>query len=148
MVKPWSRVGDELDRAVELLGRQRDQRGARRHLRLGAERAADEGADHVHLVGVDPELLRDAVLEPIDELARLIDRQLVVAPYAGGGEQLERIVMLRRRGVFGIELDLGRGERRFGVARLRQFLVPLADLAGVLLVTPGEPNVALGLSAA
>ena len=47
---------------------------------LRAERAADIGADDANLSGVDAELLGHAVLEPIDELARLIDRQPVVVP--------------------------------------------------------------------
>ena len=56
----------------------------------------------MHLVGIDAEPLGDAVLEPVDELARLIDRQLVAGPDAGGREQLHRIVMLRRRGILAL----------------------------------------------
>src|SRR5690349_22633176 len=40
---------DQLDRAVELFCRQRDEAGARRQLRLRTERAADEVADGVYL---------------------------------------------------------------------------------------------------
>ena len=94
---------DELDRPVEPSGRERDERRARRHHALRAERAADIAADHTHLVRLDAEPLRDAILEAVDELARLIDGELVVRPHAGGREQLDRVVVLRRRLVFRID---------------------------------------------
>ena len=59
------------------------------------------------LSGSMPSFLRRAVLEAVHELAGLVDRQFVVVPDRGRGEQLDRVVMLGRRGVGGVELDLG-----------------------------------------
>src|SRR5439155_21346447 len=74
--------GDELDRAVELTCSQRHQRRARGHRAFGTEGATHKAAHHVNLVCVDAEPLRNAGLEAIDELARLMDRDLVAGPDA------------------------------------------------------------------
>src|SRR5437868_843106 len=71
---------DELDRSIDLFCSKRNQSRARRQLSLGAERAADKRADDMNSLGIDTERLRDAVLETVYELARLIDRQFAVAP--------------------------------------------------------------------
>src|SRR2546421_479079 len=55
--------GDKLDRPVELLGRERHQRGARRYGAFGAEGTAHEAAHYVYLVGIDAEPLRNCVLK-------------------------------------------------------------------------------------
>ena len=90
--------------------------------------------DHADLFRLDAEPLRDAVLQPVDELARLVDRQLIAGPHAGGGEQLDRIVVLRRRAVFRIDLDVGAADRRLGIAGLRQILVLLRDFGRIFLL--------------
>ncbi len=69
-----------------------------------------------------PSLLRHIVLKAVNVLARLVDGELVIRPHAGGREQLDRIVVLGRRSVFGLDRHLGRRERGFGIAGLRQFL--------------------------
>ena len=123
MVKPCARVATSLTGPVEPLGGERDHRGARRHRALRAKRAADKAGDDAHLLRLDAEPRRHAVLQPIDELARLIDGETIVGPHAGGGEQFDRIVMLGRRAVFGVDHDLGAGNGACGVAGLRQVLV-------------------------
>jgi hypothetical protein len=92
----------------------------------------DKGAHNPDLVGGDTEFLRDAVLEPVYELAGLVDRQLVVVPDTGGGEKFDGVVVLGRRLVFGLEGHLGRGNRRVGIARFRKLLGALIDFARVL----------------
>ena len=82
MVKPWSRVATSFTGRLSFFAAKRHEPGARRQLRLGAERAADERADDMHLGRIDAELLGDAVLQAVHELARLIDRQFAVAPEA------------------------------------------------------------------
>ncbi len=130
--EPLIARGNELDRAVEPAGRERNERGARRHGALGPERTADKMAHHMNLVGIDAEALGDAVLEAIDELARLVDGELVAFPHAGGGEQLKRIVMLRRGAVFRVDRDVRGGERGLGVTLVRQLAMLRGGLGGVL----------------
>src|SRR4029078_1858599 len=98
-----------------------------------AEGAPDKGVDHADLSRVDAELFRRAVLEPVNELARLIDATLVVVPDARRGEELDRIVMLRGRRIFLIDRNVGRGQRRLDIARRRRFLDPLGNFGGVVL---------------
>jgi hypothetical protein len=126
--------GNELDRPVEPLGSERDQRGAGRHGSFRAERTAHIGAHHVNSIGIDAEPMSHAVLESIDELARLIDGQLIAGPRAGRGKQLHRIVMLRRGGVFGLHQHVGTGKRRLGITLARKILVPRRDLGGILFL--------------
>ena len=136
MVKPWSRLATSLTGTVQPFGGERNEPGARRQLSLRAEGAADKGADDANLSGVDAELLGHAVLEPIDELARLINGQPVVVPGAGRGEELDRIVVLGGRRIFRIDGDVGRRQRRLDVAGGRRFLDPLGDLGRVVLGQP------------
>ena len=140
-------AGDELDRAVEPFGGERNEPGAWRQLPFRAEGAADKRVDDADLSRVDAERFGGAVLEPINELARLIDGQPVVLPGAGRGEELDRIVMLGGRRIFLINHDVGLGERRVDIAGGRRFLDALRDLGGVVSVSPGASKVALGVSA-
>src|SRR5437773_79351 len=75
--------GDELDRAIALPSRERDERRARRHVTSGPECATHVVAHHADFVRIDAEPLGNAVLEPIDELARLMHGELVTRPHAG-----------------------------------------------------------------
>ncbi len=114
-------AGCQLDRPVHPLGRQRDQGRALGQRSARAERAADVGRDEVHIVGRDAELLGHARLGPPDVLARLPDGQLAARPGAGGGEQLDRIVVLGGRGIARVDLDRRLGEGCSGVALLLRF---------------------------
>src|SRR5579872_1201538 len=64
--------GNELYGPVEPFGRKRNHGGAGRHHTLRAKRATDIVADDTNLFRLDAEPLRHAVLQPINELARLI----------------------------------------------------------------------------
>src|SRR5438067_9997611 len=121
--------GDQLDRTVQPARRDRDQRGALGQRAARAEGAADEGRNDMYFLGVDAELLGEAVLEAGDVLAPLPHRQLAVGPGAAGGEQLDRIVVLGRRRVMLVELDRRGGEGRVGVAD-RRVLIALRDILG------------------
>src|SRR4051812_5485271 len=94
--------GHQLYRPIEPFCRQCDQRGARRHLTSRAKCPADIGTDHAYLVWLYVERFRDAVLEAVNKLAWLIDRERAVGPCTGRGEQLDRIVVLCRRRIFSI----------------------------------------------
>jgi hypothetical protein len=76
---------DQLHWPPEAAGRQRDQRRARRHRGLGPERATDEGTDDADVVGRHAQLLRNAMLQAVHHLARLVDRELVAGPQARRG---------------------------------------------------------------
>src|SRR5205085_5770256 len=114
--------GDQLDRTVQPARRDRDQRGALGQRAARAEGAADEGRNDMYFLGVDAELLGEAVLEAGDVLAPLPHRQLAVGPGAAGGEQLDRIVVLGRRRVMRIGRHRGAGERILGIAYRRILL--------------------------
>jgi hypothetical protein len=59
------------------------------------------------------------VLQTDHELARLVHRQLVAVPFGGGGEQLQRVVVLGRRGIALVDPHRRGGEGGLGVADLR-----------------------------
>ena len=109
----------QLDRTAEALGCQRDPCRARGHVASRAERAADEPRHGPHVGVAHSELRRDGTLEPPHELGRLIDRQLLAIPGTGGGEQLQRVVVLRRRIVVGLHADRRGGKGGGKVAFLR-----------------------------
>ena len=112
MVKPCSRV------AASLTGRpSRLAATATSAVRCGqgalrAESAADIAADHADIVRLNPKLLGEAVLHAVDVLARLVERSACRRPDAGRGEQLDRIMVLGRRRIAGVDFDRRRGERR------------------------------------
>ena len=83
----------------------------------------------MYFLGVDAELLGEAVLEAGDVLAPLPHRQLAVGPGAAGGEQLDRIVVLGRRRVMRIGRHRGAGERSLGIAD-RRILIIARDVLG------------------
>src|SRR6266436_1754727 len=60
--------GDELDWAVEALGRESDQRGTRRHCTFRTERPTHERAHDVHLVRIRSKPPSDVVLQSINKL--------------------------------------------------------------------------------
>jgi hypothetical protein len=86
---------------------------------LGAERTADISRDDADIRRIEAELASDRRLRPPHHLAGLIDRQLRPFPHASGGEQLDRIVVLCRGLIAGLNLDRSGGEGRLGVAFLR-----------------------------
>ena len=87
----------ELHRPAESAGCDRDNRGPLSQGTLGAEGGAHIATHNPDLTGLDAKLGCEPVLDPIDILARLVDRQLRAIPDALGGEQFDRIVMLGRR---------------------------------------------------
>src|SRR6267154_4827206 len=117
--------GDELDWAVEALGRESDHRGTRRHRAFRTERPTNKGAHDIHLVGIRTKPPSDVVLQSVHELTRLTDRKLIIRPGARRCEQLDRVVVLRRRGVFDVDCHLGAIERSFDVADARQLAIHL-----------------------
>ena len=148
MVKPWSRVATSLTGRLSFFAAKATSPVRGVNCALEPNAPPTNGLTTCTLSGSDAELLGDAVLQAVHELARLVDRQLAVAPRRRGGEQLDRVVMLGRRAVFGFELDLGRSEGGLGVAGLRQILgASRLTLLASSSVTPGESNVALGFSA-
>src|SRR5258708_25183279 len=94
--------GDELDWPVEALGRESDHRGTRRHRAFRTERPTNKGAHDIHLVGIRSKPPSDVVLQSVYKLARLTDRKLIIRPGARRCEQLARVVVLGRRGVFDV----------------------------------------------
>ena len=89
------------------------------------------GLTDAHLFRIDAELLGEAVFQAVDELARLVHRQLVVVPDAGRREQLHRIVVLGRRRVLAVDRDRRCREGGLGVAE-RRVLVRLVDVGDSL----------------
>ena len=75
------------------------------------------------LLGVDAELLSQSILEPGYVLAALPHRQVAVGPGAAGGEQLDRVVVLGRRGIMLINRHRRTGEGGLGVADLRVLVI-------------------------
>ena len=84
---------------------------------------------------INAHFLRGIGFQAVHELARLIDRPFFVLPDAGRRRQLDRIVMLGRRLIFGFELDLRSAVGGFRISGLRNvFLfadVLFADACGV-----------------
>src|SRR5258708_11534164 len=58
--------GDELDRAVDALGRDSDHRGTRRHCAFRTECPTNKGAHDVHLVGIRRKPPRDVGLQSVN----------------------------------------------------------------------------------
>src|SRR5260221_11845133 len=83
--------GDELDWAVEALGRESDHRGTRRHRAFRTEPPTNKGADHFHLVGIRSKPPSDVVLQSVNKLARITDRTLIFRPRARGLDTLDRV---------------------------------------------------------
>ena len=75
--------------------------------------------------GSIPSRSRNAVFQPINELARLIDSEQIPGPGTGGREQFDRIVVLYWCFIFYIDLDIGTVDGSRGVACLRQVLMLL-----------------------
>ena len=117
----------QLDRPADTPRRDRDQRRPRGHRPLRAERPAQKAAHDPHVFRAHSKLFGETVLEPVDELARLEHGELAVAPGAGGGEELHRIVMLGWRPVFRVDFDRRGAEGALGVAE-RRVLVLLVDV--------------------
>ncbi len=98
---------DQLDRAAQAPRNAGDDGRAWRHRALRAEAAADIGIDDANLAGIDTELVGYAVFQTVNVLARLVDDQAVAIPHTTGGEQLHRIMVLRRRLIGSDQLHLG-----------------------------------------
>ncbi len=119
MVKPWSRV------VISLSGRPicraaRATMAVRWVMRAAAaESAADEGRDHMDIVGRHAELLRQAGLEAPHVLARLPHGQLAAVPGTGGGEQLDGVVVLGGGRIAHVDLHRRAGIGCLGVAHRR-----------------------------
>ena len=118
--------GNELDWPIEPFGRQSNKSGARRKLGLRPECTADEGTDRMNIGDVDTHLFRGIRLQPIHELAWLVDRQLIVTPDACRREQFDWIVVLGRRFVLGLKPNIGRGIGLLGVTGLRKSFIGCA----------------------
>src|SRR6267154_1849134 len=131
---------NELDWSVEALGRESDQSGTWRHCALRTERPTNEGAHDFHLVGIRSEPPSDVVLQSVNKLARLTDRELIIHPRARGCEQLEWVVVLRRRGVFDVDCHFGATERSFDVADARQLPVHFRNFGGVVFRQARRPE--------
>ena len=103
---------------------------------LRAEPAAHELADHADALGIELERLGDGRAGVVDGLGRAPEREPVLAPVGDGGVRLHRVVELGGREVLGLDLDLGRRQRRVGVAalvlgRVHQEVLPLERLVDV-----------------
>src|SRR5580704_15550744 len=83
--------GNEFHRTIKPPRRDRDQRRTLGQRAARAEGATDKRRYDMDFVGVDAELLGEAVLKPGDVLARFPDRQLAVGPSAARCEQLDRV---------------------------------------------------------
>ncbi len=100
---------DELHGASHAPGGHRDPCGPRTR-GLRTEGAADVARHDAHQVRIHAELLRHACLGAPHGLGGLIDGQLRAIPRAGSGEQLDGIVVLRGRGIAGVNPDRCSGE--------------------------------------
>jgi hypothetical protein len=116
--------GDELDWAVEPLCRKSNQAGSRRHRRFRTERPTNKGAHDFYFIGIRRNPSGNAVLQSIDKLAWLMDRKRIIHPGARGCEQLDRVVVLRRRGVFDIDGHFGAIKSSFDIADGRKLTDP------------------------
>ena len=110
-------AGDrEPDRPPHMLGGHRGQGHVRPHHRLAAERAADEPGQDPDLGRGDPEQRGHGQLDRLDALARVIQRQLVAVPHRGGGQHLQRVVVVGGEPEPGTHADLGSREPGVDVA--------------------------------
>ena len=89
--------GLQLDWPAHTPSGNRHKGGARCDGSFRAEGTAHKGTDHVHVHRIDTELLRDPVLQSMHELTGFINRELLPIPGAARREQLDGIVVLRRR---------------------------------------------------
>ena len=99
-----------LHRPVELARRDRRQDGVGVDPELGAEAAADEGADQPHILDRDLQGPGDRVASLIEHLVRGVKGELVALPHGQRGMRLHHRVALQRRGVGHVELHRRRGE--------------------------------------
>ena len=106
-----------------------------------------KGRNNANLLGIDAELLGQAVFETGHVLAALPHGQLAVSPGAARRKQLDRVVMLGRRLITRIDLDVGRIERRVDIAKARVFML-LVDGGDRHNSAPGLSKEAEGASAA
>ena len=86
--------GHQLERPADLLRRHRHDGSALGERAARAEGAAHEGRDRANLLRRDAQLMRNAVLDAIHVLARFPHGEPVAVPGAGGGEKLQRVVVL------------------------------------------------------
>jgi hypothetical protein len=97
--------GHQLHRPPESAGCDCNNCGSLGQCSLGTEGSPDIAADDPDLAGLDAKLGGEPVLDAIDILARLMDRQLRAIPDALRGEQFDRVVMLRRSRIAGGDFD-------------------------------------------
>ena len=95
---------------------QRTDRGVLGQRQLRAEMAADKMRDDPHLVRSQSELRRQPMLHGADVPRRFEHRQPITLPHARGAWQLDRVVVLDRRRIAGIDPRRRIGERSFQIA--------------------------------
>ncbi len=118
----------EADRAIDALCSERNQRRSRSRAAARAEAAADKPRLHANVLDGNTQLPRDGAAQPVHELARLVDRELVARPGAGGVEQFHRVVMLRRRAVAGLDLHGSGGKCRSSITDFRVLVIVIGVL--------------------
>ncbi len=82
------------DGAADVLGGQRGEGDVRPDHGLGAERAADEVGQHPDLGRGHPQQRGDRELHGLDALTRVVEGELVAVPGGGGGQHLDRVVVV------------------------------------------------------
>ncbi len=125
--------GLQTHRPVQPPGGDGDPGGAMGEATARAEGAADETRDAAHVSGIGFDLLGQGGLQSVGELRPLVDGELAVPPLAGGGVELQWIVVLRR----------GRIALVDGHCRLRQRGLGVADLGVVVPFLRPSPSAAL-----
>ena len=95
-----------------------DRRQDRLHLHrvLLAEAAADIRRDDLDLVCRQAERRHEAVPDGFGVLRAFVNGEIAVMPFGDGGNQLDRVLMLGRRGEASIDLDRRLGKRLVRIA--------------------------------
>ena len=108
---------DQLHRPPGLA--RRDGRQHRLHLQrvLLAETATKKRRDHLHLLRRDTKRRRDAVTNGLGVLRAFVHGELIASPFGYRGDQLDRVLVLRRAIEHCIDLDRCVCEGLFRVAR-------------------------------
>ena len=122
--------GNEFHRPAQPAGCDRNDRGPLGEGALGAEGPADIAADNPDLTGLDAKLGCEPVFDPVDILAWFMDRQLRAIPNALGRKQFDRVVMLSRSRIAGVDFDGSGfiGRREIPDLGIVVFLVLLSEL--------------------
>jgi hypothetical protein len=111
------RTGDgELDRALQLAGREDGDRNVRPHEGFAPEGTADVRRQHSYVRRLKAEHLGQGVTRSIGVLRGVVEGEFVSFPVRHRGMRLDRVVALERRDVVVRDFHLGSSQSAIGIA--------------------------------